>query len=309
MISRRTTPAALILALLCLAACAAPARAQSSRAYTQAPLPKQEGFYKYVTDEAQVLDPATKERLATVLNRLKERADIEFAVVIVPTTGEQDIFGYSLSLARGWGVGSKEGEKNGLLTVIAVKDRKFWTQVSRHLEGDLPDSVITQIGRERLRDPFRRGDYGQGVSDFVMTVLATLTEKRNFEIECIDSSYAYLQTARTAPTNTGRRIREPRGGLSTGLCCLIAVVVLVFIALSSRGGGRRGGGFGGFGGGGGCLNALLLANLFGGLGRGGGWGGGGGGGSGWGGGGGGGGSFGGFGGGGDFGGGGGGGDW
>ncbi len=305
MINRRTTPAALLLALLCLAACAAPARAQDARAYTQSPLPAPEGW---VNDHAGVVDPETKQRLETILRNLKERAQIEFAVVTVPTTGGRDIFDYGLSVARGWGIGQKDGERAGLLLLVAIQDRKYNTQVSRHLEGDLPDSVIDRIVRERMREPFRRGDYSQGLSDVVTTVVATLAQKRNFEIEGIDRSRAYQAPTRATRTNTGRRIREPGGGLSKSLCCLIAVVVLVVLVLSSRGGGRRGGG--GFGGGGGLLNALLLANLFSSFGRGGGgWGGGGGGGSGWGGGGGGGGGFGGFGGGGDFGGGGSSGDW
>jgi uncharacterized protein len=306
---RISTPLAACLALAWLFACAGAAAAQNPRAYTQAPLPKPEGFYKYVADEAGVLDAATKERLATVLNRLKERADIEFAVVTVPTTGGADIFEYSLSLARGWGIGSKEGEKNGLLLVLAVNDRKWQVQVSRHLEGDLPDSLVGQIARQRLVPPLRQGNYSQGINEFVQGAVATLAQKRGFQLEGIDQSYAQREPVRgTRPT----RARES-GGLGLGTCCLILVVGIVLLSMfgRGRGGGGGRGGWGG-GGGGGWLTSILVANAVGsalGSGRGSssGWGGGGG--SGWGGGGGGGGGFGGFGGGGDFGGGGAGGDW
>jgi uncharacterized protein len=292
------------MALAWLFVFAGAASAQNPRAFTQAPLPQPEGFYKYVTDNAGVLDAATKERLATVLNRLKERADIEFAVVTVPTTGETDIFEYSLSLARGWGVGSKEGEKNGLLLLVAVNDRKWQVQVSRHLEGDLPDSLAGQIARQRLVPPFRQGNYGQGINEFVQGVIATLAQKRGFEIEGIDQSYAYREPVRR--TRTTPRSREA-SGIGLGTCCVIVVVVIILLAMSGRGGR---GGWGG--GGGGWLTSILVANAIGSAFGGGrssssGWGGGGG--SGWGGGGGGGGGFGGFGGGGDFGGGGAGGDW
>ncbi len=293
--TRRSIFPVTFFALLCLLACAATTRAQSQPA---APLPQPTGFYKYVSDNANVLDAGTKERLATILNRLKERADIEFAVVTVPTTGDTTIFDYTLAMARGWGIGSKEGEKNGLLFVVAVNDRKYWTQVSRHLEGDLPDGLVGEIGRQRLRAPFQQGNYSQGISDYVQTIVATLATKRNFSIEGIDQSYAYRGTV---DSRSSGRTSETQG-LSMGTLCLIAFVLIILFSMMSRG--KRGGG----GGGGGCLNALLLANLFSG-GRGGGgssWGGGGGG-SGWGGGGGGG--FGGFGGGGDFGGGGAGGSW
>ncbi len=307
-VKRLPTPLAAFLALACLLACAAGARAQDARAYTEAPLPAPQGFYKYVTDEAGVLDAGTRERLATVLNRLKERADIEFAVVTVPTTGDRDIFGYSLSIARGWGIGSKEGEKKGLLLVVAVDDRKWQAQVSRHLEGDLPDTLVAEIARQRLVPPFRQGDYGKGVSDFVLTTVATLAERLNFQLEGIDQGYAYRAPVRRTTPTRGREA----GGVGVGACCLIIFVVIILLSLAGRGRGGRGG-WGG-GGGGGWLSSILIANAIGSA-MGGrrhsssGWGGsswGGGGGSGWGGGGGG---FGGFGGGGDFGGGGASGSW
>lgn len=305
--------AAWLVALAFMLAFADSARAQDARAFTDAPLPKPDGFYKYVTDNANVIDAATKEKLATVLNRLKERADIEFAVVTVPTTGDKDIFDYSLSIARGWGIGSKEGEKNGLLLLVAVNDRKWRVQVSRHLEGDMPDGLSGEIARQRLVPPFKQNDYGKGINDFVQATIATLAEKRGFQLEGIDQSYAYRAPVQRT-TRTRTRTVGTGSGFGIGGCCLIAIVLIFLFAAfgGRRGGGGRGGGGGWGGGGGGWLTSILVANAIGSAVRGGsqsssGWGGGGG--SGWGGGGGGGGGFGGFGGGGDFGGGGSGGSW
>lgn len=306
--SKLSTSFTVFLVAACLLACAQMARAQDARAYTNAPLPAPEGYYKYVNDNANVIDAATKERLAAILNNLKERADIEFAIVTVPTTGDTPIFEYSLALARGWGIGSKEGEKNGLLLVVAVNDRKWQVQISRHLEGDLPDSLAGEIGRKYLTEPFRRGDYSRGVSDFVQAVVATLAEKRGFQLEGIDQRYAYRPPAQQQT----RPYARTRGGTAGGFgfnscCCLIAILAVILLSMFGGRGGRGGrGGWGG--GGGGWLSALLLANVLSNIGGSGrrsssGWGGGGGG-SGWGGGG-----FGGFGGGGDFGGGGAGGSW
>jgi uncharacterized protein len=311
--SRLSSSLVVCLAIVCVFAYAQSAQAQGARAYTQAPLPAPEGYYKYVNDNANVIDSATKERLAALLNNLKERADIEFAIVTVPTTGDTPTFEYALSLARGWNIGSKEGEKNGLLLLVSVNDRKWWAQVSRHLEGDMPDTLVNEIGRQRLPEPFRRGNYSQGVSDFVQTVVATLAEKRGFQLEGIDQSNAYRPTARTN-TQTRTRTRGRAGGFGIGGCCLIAIVILILISMAGGRRGGRGGGRGGWGGGGGggLMSALVIGNILSGLASGGrrsssGWGGGGG--SSWGGGGGGGGGFGGFGGGGDFGGGGSGGSW
>ena len=263
----------------------------------------------YVNDYAGVIDAASKQRMEAVLANLKDRGQVEFSVVTVRTTGGQTPFDYSLALARCWGIGSKEGDRAGMLLLVAVDDRKFQPQVSRHLEGDLPDGLVTTILRRTLTEPFRAGEYGRGMTDAVLTLVATLADKRGFSIEGIDQRYVYRPRPERAPAG------RPTGGLSLGTCCLIGIVVVFVLAsISRRGrGGRGGGGWGGGGGGGGLLNAIILGQILGNLGGGrrssgwgGGFGGGSGGSSGWGGGGG----FGGFGGGGDFGGGGGpGGDW
>jgi uncharacterized protein len=182
------TPRPLPLLLLLLLLCAVSTHAQTTRS----PLPAPDG---YVNDYAGVIDPTTKGRLETILTNLKSVADIEIAVVTVRTTGGQDIFDYSLAVARGWGVGSKEGEQNGLLLLVAINDRKYFTQVSTRLEGDLPDGLVGQIQRARLVPQFRQGNYSQGIADTVETYVATLAEKRGFSIEGIDRSRAYRQSA------------------------------------------------------------------------------------------------------------------
>ncbi len=263
---------------------------------TESPLPAPTGF---VNDFAEAIDAPTQERMETILRNLNDRAQIEFSVVTVNTTGDQPIFDYSLAVARGWGIGPGDNSSKGLLLVVAIQDRKYQIQVSRHLEGDLPDGLIGEIGR-RMREPFRANNYSAGLMTAVETFVATLAELQGFSIEGIDRSRAYQPKA---GGNERERRRSPQSGLSFGACCLIGVVLLFLLSMMGGRGGRGGGGGGGF------LNALLLANLFSSLGssRGSsGWGGGGFGGSS---GGGGGGGFGGFGGGGDFGGGGAGGDW
>jgi len=259
---------------------------------TKSPIPLPEPFTP-VVDYANVIDPDTRRRLEAIYRNLKQRADIEFAVVTVPTTGDRDIFEYSLDIARGWGIGSKEGEKNGFLLVVAVNDRKYFTQVSRHLEGDLNDGLVGQIQRERLVPQFRRGNYSQGTDDTIQTYVATLAEKRGFTIEGIDQSYA-AREQQEQPSS------QPTSRLSSSVCTLGIIIFVIIIILLSM---RRGGGSG-------CLNMFLLGSLLDSGGRGGwgdsssGWSGGGFGGTG-----GGGGFGGGFGGGGDFGGGGAGGSW
>lgn len=262
---------------------------------TKSPLPPPTG---YVNDYVGVMNRATKTELETTLTNLDREQKIQFAVAIVDTTGGQDIADYSRDVARGWGLGSKDTNKPSLLLLVAIKDRKYFTQVSRHLEGDLPDGLAGQIQREKLVPAFRESNYSGGIRETIYEYIRTVARKQGFSTDKIFAS---------GPTSS-QPTREPRpkGSRCVSIIVLIVVVIVVlaFIAASRRGGmgGRGGGGSGGW------LGWLLLSMLLSGRSgsgssgwSGGGFGGGGGGGGG--------GGFGGFGGGGDFGGGGAGGSW
>ena len=272
----RVAPLMVALAIILLVAGsgAAPIGQAFGQTTPQSPIPLPSPFNPIV-DYANVIDADTRKKLESIYLNLKERGDVEFAVVTVRTTGDMDIFDYSLAVYRGWGIGSKTND--GFLLMLAVDDRKYYTQVGYHLEGDLNDGLVGQIQRDLLVPQLKRGNYSQGIYDTVQAYVATLATNRGFAIEGIDQRYAYRE-GRERPA-VGRS-----GGLSSGLCTLIIILVVVFLILSSMKRGGRGGG-------GGCLNLLLFNALLnsggrgwggsrsgwsgGGFGGGGGWGGGG----------------------------------
>ena len=260
--ARRTLAGALgVLSYLTLTCIILLAATQVSIAQTgQSPVPLPSPFTP-VVDNANVIDPQTRTKLESIYRNLKQRADIEFAVVTVDTTAGQDIFEYSLAVYRGWGIGSKTND--GFLLLIAVKDRKYYTQVGYHLEGDLNDGLVGEIQRQYLVPQFKQGNYSQGVYDTVQAYVATLAQKRGFTIEGIDQSYAYREAPRRQPANSGGiGIYSP--------CCMpliiLGVVILLLIARKRGGGGRGGGGSG-------WWSVFLLSSLLNSGGRGGGWGG------------------------------------
>ena len=269
----------------------------AANAFAQSPLPSPTG---YVNDYAGVINRATKTEIETTLTNLDREQKIQFAVAIVDTTSGKDIFDYSREVARGWGLGSKDTSKPSLLLLVAIKDRKYFTQVSRHLEGDLPDGLAGQIQREKLVPAFRQSDYSGGVRETIYEYIRTVARKQGFSTDKIFASG-------TRPSLRRDTRRTSSSCVSVVIIGVLVLVVLGLIAAARRGG--RGGP--GSGGSGGWLGWLLLSMLLSGRGgsRSSGWSGGGFGGFGGGGGGGGGGGFGGFGGGGDFGGGGAGGSW
>ncbi|HET9526394.1 MAG TPA: TPM domain-containing protein [Pyrinomonadaceae bacterium] len=232
-----------------------------------------------IVDYANVIDGDTRQRLESIYRNLKDRAGVVYSVLTVQTIGDQPMFDYSLAVARGWGIGPKDAETPSFLLVVAIQDRKYFTQVSQHLEGDLTDGVVGRIQRERLVTAFRQGNYSKGIYDTVQAFVATIAASRGFSIEGIDQRNAYRDTNTQQP---GFQVRNSRGSLTTVCCGIIFVLFIVILisAASRRGrrggrggkGPRGGGGMGGFGGGG-LLEALLWGSLVGNLSRGGqGWG-------------------------------------
>ncbi|HEX7314855.1 MAG TPA: TPM domain-containing protein [Pyrinomonadaceae bacterium] len=137
----------------------------------------------YVKDDANVIDARAEGLLEEKLKQLKERAKIEMAVATVETTGEQDIYDYSLAVARGWGIGPPAGEEGGgVLLLLAVKDRKWRIQVTRSLEADIPNDAAADIGR--LMGPsLRAGRYGEAVTKCVDGLIQRLAERRGFSMK------------------------------------------------------------------------------------------------------------------------------
>src|SRR5256714_12937902 len=177
----------------------------------QSPLPPPTG---YVNDYAKVIDNATKRQLETTLTNLDQQQQIQFSVVTVDTTGGQDIFDYSLAVARGWGIGSKDTQKPSLLLLVAIKDRKYFTQVSRHLEGDLPDGLVGQIQRERLVPAFKAGEYGRGLAGTVNEYITTVAAKQGFSADTIFP----------AGTNHESPDKSGPGGRPLGVVLIVVIV-------------------------------------------------------------------------------------
>lgn len=209
------------------------------------PLPAPTGF---INDYAGVIDAPTKEQLEQKIQAFKNKTNpqVELAVAIVKTTNERPIFDYSLAVARGWKIGSKADDNPSALLFIAIDDKKYFTQISKDLEDELPDGVAGQLQRQYLVPAFKQQNYGKGISDTIDAYIRTIEAKQNGE--------PLPATAQTEPT------KKKRSGFSFGgvVCCLGIGLLLLFVFASSLGKKKKGrggyddddrwGGGGGFGG-------------------------------------------------------------
>jgi uncharacterized protein len=268
--------------------------------FAQPQLPAYTGM---VNDFAGKLSDAKRQQLESLLENFDKRSGIQ---VVIATMRFDDLQGYpieqyALELGRQWGVG-RDSQKRALLLLVAIKEPDSGDplyhggtrlEVSRHLEGDIPDGLAGEIIR-KMRDDFQQGRFDEALTTGTQSILATLANKLGIAMEGIDQTQAYR-----APT---RRPQRGRGGISPLMIIIIVFIFLAVINALSRGGrGGPGGGYRRRSGLGWMILPLILGGGRGSWGGGlggssGGWGGGDSGGDG--------GGFGGFGGGGDFGGGG-----
>ena len=147
-------------AIILLAKVSAFAQENQPFSINNSPLPPPTGF---VNDYAGVIDAATKQQLEAKLKNLKDTTNppVEIAVAVVKTTGERDIFDYSLAVARGWKIGSKDDDNPSALLLIAIDDRKYFTQVSKDLEDELPDGTRRQPAAAKPRPGIQKSQLQQ----------------------------------------------------------------------------------------------------------------------------------------------------
>ncbi len=222
-----------------------------------------------VNDFGGVVDAASAATMDRAIRALQAATGDVVVVVTVPTFAPYaDIREYAVKLFEnhGQGIGQK-GKDNGLLVLLAVRDRKVWIEVGYGLEEFVTDGYAGETSREFMAPAFRRGAYGQGLAAGVTRLIGRIAEGRNVTLQDVP---------RPAPVR-----RTSQGGMPLWAILIVIVLMMIISGLTSRGGpglplgGRRrgwggggwsgwnsgigpfgggggggfGGGFGGFGGG------------------------------------------------------------
>ena len=120
-----------------------------------------------LVDTVKVLSPNENQEIEAILQGYYKQGLMQGAVVIVNNTNGQAIFDYAMKIAQRWQLGDKKKD-NGLLLLIAIDERKFFTLTGKGLEGALPDISVGRINRENLVPAFRENKYGLGIKNAII---------------------------------------------------------------------------------------------------------------------------------------------
>lgn len=115
-----------------------------------------------VHDEAALLNSADTARIENFLRAFEQTSKIQMAILITPSLEGADIESYSIEVAKKWKLGSK-GKDQGLLLVIAPKERRMRLEVGYGLEGDLTDAFCRRVLQNGMGPYFKAGRYADGI--------------------------------------------------------------------------------------------------------------------------------------------------
>jgi uncharacterized protein len=209
-----------------------------------------------VNDYAGVISTDTKGKLEALLKDYETKTGTQFFVLTVDSIQDAGtIEQYGISVADKWKAGKKK-EDNGLILIVAVKDRKVRFEVGYGLEGKLPDVVAFRIIREKIVPAFRDGDYSLGVASGVVYAIKSIGGYDMGGTSDGDTAGASAGVAGGDSSGNGKLKKSELFRILVIIIFFAASIVFRFIfGLGGLVGGRRRhvggfwGGFGGFGGG------------------------------------------------------------
>jgi uncharacterized protein len=126
-----------------------------------------------VNDYAGVMSQEQVQSLEARLAQFDQETGHQVAVLTIPTLDGEDMEGFSIRVAESWKIG-KKGFDNGVILVVAVKDRRLRLEVGYGLEGVLPDAIAKQITSNYIVPRFRSQDYAGGIIAGIDAVLRVI---------------------------------------------------------------------------------------------------------------------------------------
>jgi uncharacterized protein len=156
---------AIVALCVCVVASAA-ALAQSSLTFPE--------LTGRVVDQAGVLDAATRAKLEKLSADLEAKSTDQLVVVTLNSLQGTSIEDYGYQLGRKWQIGQKD-KNNGVLLIVAPRDRKVRIEVGYGLEGTLTDAIGSFIIQQAILPRFRAGDIQGGVTRGAEDIVNVLT--------------------------------------------------------------------------------------------------------------------------------------
>ena len=179
-----------------------------------------------VNDFAGVIDAQSAAAIDQLIRSLQQTTG---DVVVVATVDTFQPYGsiqdYVVKMFENGGRGiGQRGKDNGLLVLLAVKDRRVQVEVGYDLEQFITDGYSGEVSRQYMAPEFAQGRYGPGLLAGVRQIIGRIAQGRNVTLQGV-------------PAPQQRQEGRRRGGGGSWLFILF-FIIFVLGRLKRRG--RRG---------------------------------------------------------------------
>lgn len=177
-----------------------------------------------VVDDAKMISSANRTEIEQDLATLRENQNIWLVVWTTPHLSGETIEAAAAHRFKEWNIGEK-GKDNGLLLVVAVKERKVRLEVGYGLEGDIPDIKAKHLVEDLIRPSLRNSDLASGIKNLISKL-----REPTISNEQVEENVPSL----TIKENNGQEFHSPkeseRNSLVNLLYGLEALVILLCFA-------------------------------------------------------------------------------
>ncbi|WP_372746848.1 YgcG family protein [Lutibacter sp.] len=189
--------------------------------FAQFTIPEKPKLQTSVYDYAAILDANQKKTLEQKLIQYSDSTSTQIVIITVETINGEDIGILTPKWAHQWGIGQAK-EDNGVLVLLANKERKIWISPGYGVEHKLTAGTTGSIVRDVIIPEFKTGDFYAGLD------------------KGADAIFEVLKG-----TYKGSRKKESEsGGVPSFLIIFIVFIVLLIIfSKKDKGGGNGGKGF------------------------------------------------------------------
>ncbi len=123
-----------------------------------------------VVDQANMLSTRTQQGMENLLRQVQDSGGTQLQILTVPDLGGLSIEEASIKVTDQWKLGSAK-EDNGVLLLVAAKERRVRIEVGQGREGVLPDITASRIIREVIVPGFRDGNSDRAITAGVFAIL------------------------------------------------------------------------------------------------------------------------------------------
>lgn len=214
--------------------------------FAQFTIPEIPKFQTSVYDYASVLNAQEKAALEQKLINYSDSTSTQIVIITIESLKGEDIGFLTPKWGQTWGIGGSEKNDNGVIILLAEKERKIWISAGYGVEDRLTAGIGGEITRNNILPEFKAGSYYRGLDAGTDAIFEVLKGKYK-----------------------GERKNSKSDGSPFPIVLILIFIVIIFLIAKKNGGGNNGKN-GNNGGGFGLAEMIILSSL----GRGGGFGGG-----------------------------------